>query len=509
MSIPTWPMSIVIAEFRQRVEGIAFQGIGLSADAYSPDIFELMDSLAAGSMTPGYLEVFRAATPMLAAIRRRYPSVSLPYHAEGLWWTEPDWRERPGTAMELDLVVEQARTLGSPWINHECASKRLGPYAFGTYLPPLFTTDSARLVARHAAIVQQALDCALGSGREDGPLVLLELPPLTYFRAGDLSAAAFFAEIAQSCSCGFVLDMGHLWTHYRYSAVTNRITLSEFVAGFLDEFPLERVVEIHVAGLSSHPVVPAGPIALHPDLPLWLDDHAAPIPEILYDMLEQVLARPNLNSLRAVGLEVDTKPVAAIVREFEDFLLRFGSMVDADRRRVLEQRCPSDSLPNFSRSVTTGTPESDERLAEASRRYGDLIVGMPGPNGAMPALPEIDDAPLRWYREGYLPHEILIWGGDLRSMFPRTCERLREAALPLEDFVSFWLACREELPAPFDFFLLKLERFTRFVSIRCPAAGELVRQEATELQDAYEAANLPAGCESPLSLTGWKAEAGR
>lgn len=197
------------------------------------------------------------------------------------------------------------------------------------------------------------------------------------------------------------------------------------------------------------------------------------------------------------------------MRIFEDFLLRFGSMVDADRRRVLEQRCPSDSLPNFSRSVTTGTPEADERLAEASRRYADLIVGMPGPNGAMPALPEIDDAPLRWYREGYLPHEILIWGGDLRSMFPRTCERLREAALPLEDFVSFWLACREELPAPFDFFLLKLERFTRFVSVRCPAAGELVRQEAAELRDAYEAANLPAGCESPLSLTGWKAEAGR
>jgi uncharacterized protein (UPF0276 family) len=502
-------MNTVIAEFRQRVEGIAFQGIGLSVDAYSPDIFELMDSLGAGSMTPGYLEVFRAATPMLLAIRRRYPSISLPYHAEGLWWTEPDWRERPGTAKELELVVEQASALGSPWINHECASKRLGPYAFGTYLPPLFTSDSARVVARHVAVAQEIVDRALGRGRGDGPLVLLELPPLTYFRAGDLDAAAFFAEIAQGCPCGLVLDIGHLWTHYRYSAATSRIALPEFIAGFLDEFPLERVVEIHVAGLSAHPVVPDDPIALHADLPLWLDDHAAPIPEILFDMLEQVLSRPNLSSLRGVGLEVDTKPVKLISHEFEQFLLRFGNTVDACRRQALEHTLSSDPLRTPALSVTTGTPRSDERLSETARRYADLIVGLPGPNGAIPMLPDCDEAPFRWYREGYLPHEILFWGGDLRSMFPRTCERLREAACPFEDFVAFWLACREELLAPFDFFLLKLERFTRFVLTRCPEAGELVRQEAAELRDAYEAANLPAGCESAVSLMRCETETDR
>lgn len=498
-------MKSVIAEFRQRVERIAFQGIGLSVDAYSPDIFELMDSLTAGSMTPGYLEVFRAATPMLIALRRCYPSIPLPYHAEGLWWTEPGWWDQPGTAKELELVVQQARVLGSPWINHECATKRLGPYAFGTYLPPLFTSDGARVVARHVAMVQQTVDSALGCERGVGPLVLLELPPLTYFRAGDLSAATFFAEIAQSCPCGFVLDMGHLWTHYRYSATTSGVSLSEFVAGFLDEFPLERVVEIHVAGLSVHPVVPAGTIALHPDLPLWLDDHAAPIPETLYDMLEQVLGHPNLNSLRAVGLEVDTKPVKLVGHEFEQFLFRFRNTVDACRRHVLRPGLSSDPFRTPSLSVTTGPPQSDERLSENTRRYADLIVGLPGPNVTIPML-ECDDTPLRWYRERYLPHEILFWGGDLRSMFPRTCERLREAACPIENFVVFWLACREEPPAPFDFFLLKLERFVRFVLVHCPEAGELVRQESAGLRDAYDAANLPLGCESPLSLTGSETE---
>ena len=509
VSVAAASMNTVIAEFSQRVEGISFHGVGLSVDAYSPDLFELMDALAAASIAPAYLEVFRAATPMLAAIRRRYPSVSLPYHAEGLWWTEPDWWEQSETAVELGFAIEQARTLESPWINHECASKRLGPYAFGTYLPPLFTSDSARLVARHAGMVQQELDRAMGNGRVPGPLVLLELPPLTYFRVGDLSVAAFFAEIVKACPCGLVLDIGHLWTHYRYDAATRHVALRKFLADFLDEFPLERVVEIHIAGLSVHSMVPADPGALHPELPLWLDDHAAPIPEILFDMLEQVLSHPNLSSLKGVGLEVDTKPVTLIGCEFQQFLLRFGGAVAARRHPVPIRDLLREPAKKPSTPVVAGTPTSDERLAEASRRYADLIIGHEEPDEAASSLSKDDAVPLRWYREGYLPHEILYWGGDLRSMFPRTCEHLRGAALPLEDFVSFWLACHEKVPAPFDFFLLKLERFTRFVLARCPEASELARQEAAELRNAYEAANLPPVFESVASAAAHGAEGDR
>jgi hypothetical protein len=305
------------------------------------------------------------------------------------------------------------------------------------------------------------------------------------------------------------LDIGHLWTHYRYSAATSHAVLPEFVAGFLDEFPLERVVEIHVAGLASHPVAPSDPIALHAGLPLWLDDHAAPIPEILFELLEQVLSRPNLSSLRGVGLEVDTKPVTLIGREFEQFLLRFGDTLDAHRTHVSMEDQPGEPVPMCLMAGIDVALVPTERLSEASRRYADMIVGLPGPNGAIPMLPECDEAPLRWYREGYLPHEILSWGGDVRCMFPRTCERLREAACPLEGFVSFWLLCREEMPAPFDFFLLKLDRFPRFVLAHCPEAGELARREAAELRDAYEAANLPAGNESALSQTRCGTEANR
>ena len=52
-------------------------------------------------------------------------------------------------------------------------------------------------------------------------------------------------------------------------------------------------------------------------------------------MLEQVLAHPNLVSLRAVALEVDTKPIEMIVEEYAETVRRFSSSFS---RRWPEER---------------------------------------------------------------------------------------------------------------------------------------------------------------------------
>jgi hypothetical protein len=79
------------------------------------------------------------------------------------------------------------------------------------------------------------------------------MPPLTYFACGSVSIPAFFQHIADRASCGLVLDIGHLWTVYRYTGAWRRRSVEQFLAEFLDDFPLERVIEIHVAGLAPHP----------------------------------------------------------------------------------------------------------------------------------------------------------------------------------------------------------------------------------------------------------------
>ena len=125
-----------------------------------------------------------------------------------------------------------------------------------------------------------------------------------------------------------MLDMGHLWTVYRYTGAWCRQTLEAFVAEFLDAFPMERVVEIHVAGLAEFHRVPSSPDSCGwSALPYWIDSHGAPIPEVLFDLLPQVLSHPRLTSLKGVALEVDTKSIEEIVVEFRRFVEQFQSKV--------------------------------------------------------------------------------------------------------------------------------------------------------------------------------------
>ncbi len=317
--------------FVVRAARLARHGLGLSVDVYQPDLWELLAALDREGLCADYLELFKAPTPVLEAVRRRLPALPLEYHAEGLWLTQPDWETAYPWEAEVAAAAAHLRVLGSAWLTHECAAKQMAGYAFGTYLPPLFTRASAAVTARHVRRLQAQLDRLVSAapGRA-APLVLLEIPPLTYLGWGDLSPAAFFRRVAELAPCGLVLDLGHVWTQYRYSGAWRRVALRDYVADFLEEFPLERVIQIHLAGLAAHERDPQGQAAAPPR---WIDAHAAPVPEVLFDLLAQTLAHPGLANLKGVALEVDTKAIPEIVREFGRLRDEFGGSVAAATQR--------------------------------------------------------------------------------------------------------------------------------------------------------------------------------
>jgi uncharacterized protein len=453
-------MDVGSTTFRRRWADVPTLGVGLSVDVYSPDLFDVVASLDAAKMPCGYFEVFKATGPALADVRRRMANAALPYHGEGLWLTHPNLLRDSGTMEALTTVVEHGRILDSPWINLECASKSIAGYQFGTYLPPPFTPAMADVIARNASALQEYLE----------PVLLLELPPLTYFGYGELSPALFFRRIAQQAPCGFVLDIGHLWTHWRYGA--ERMPLRPWLHAFLRDFPLERVVEIHVAGLDRHPCDDGEP---DHQPPRWLDAHPAAIPEVLFEMLEAVLQQPRLSSLRGVALEVDGKDIDVIVQEFGDFQRRFGSRVDA----AIEQ--PKRCQEPFWRGERFLAPFPDSSNAERMvREYAETAVGARPVECHRPWYGDVAR-----YQRAYLPYEILTWGGDLEAMFPETCRVLDRHGVPAHRFVSWWF----EQPRPslesYDFFLLKLERFVDFVTERLPIARAMASAEAELLRRGY------------------------
>lgn len=76
-------------------------------------------------------------------------------------------------------------------------------------------------------------------------------------------------------------------------------------------------------------------------------------------------------------------------------------------------------------------------------------------------------------------------------MFPESCRRLTELDVPLQAFVRFWFRQPRTLTDPYDFFLLKIDRFLEFIRETAPEAVDTADREADELRRAYQAANEP------------------
>ncbi|HEY7534068.1 MAG TPA: DUF692 family multinuclear iron-containing protein, partial [Nitrospiraceae bacterium] len=389
---------------------------------------------------------------------------------------------------EISHAVDHVSILESPWLNHECATKQMAGYSFGTYLPPLYTPVSAEIAAENIAIVQSALDDRCRRPNGSTPLFLLEMPPLTYFAAGTLRISDYFRLVAERVACGFVLDMGHLWTVYRYTGAWRRVSLTRFLEEFLEEFPLERVVEIHVAGLALHAGIDVADCS-GSELPLWLDAHAAPIPSVLFDMLEQVLSHNRLTSLKGVALEVDTKAIDLIVAEFEQAWKRFGSQIQDALARGVSRSHVYDVPQHVAPSIIG--PLEREHLSRSYVHYANIVSGLTAPSGGEWAHLAHDPQGLAQYRDVYLPVEILEWGGSLIEMFPETCRALHQHGIALDRFVSYWFHTPRPMSQPYDFFLLKIDRFVDFVQETLPETLHVTRHEADGLRTAYAEANEP------------------
>ncbi|MHB8482433.1 MAG: multinuclear nonheme iron-dependent oxidase [Nitrospiria bacterium] len=291
--------------FLNRVRSIPFHGTGLSVDLHVPDLFDLIHALNKASLSFDYLEIYRGPLSHLKPVQHYFKnSLPLEYHADGLWFTQPEFNQTPWKK-ECEKIISETGCLNSRWITHECATKQINGYSFGTYLPPLLTEKSADLTGRQSALIQDNLDKT--TGELSSPLFLIETPPFYTFAVGDISLDRFFQIISESTPCGFLLDIGHVYTYYLTTENGNEVSPDDFFENFLDKFPLERVVQIHLGGL-------------RPFHNTFLDDHGSLIPEILFRLLEKTLQNRRLINLKGLALEVDTKEIDLIISEYKTFL---------------------------------------------------------------------------------------------------------------------------------------------------------------------------------------------
>jgi hypothetical protein len=253
---------------------------------------------------------------------------------------------------------------------------------------------------------------------------------------------------------------------------------------------MERVVEIHVAGLATRDA--NNPHEVNSELPEWLDAHAAAIPPVLFEMLEQVLGHRSLTNLRGVALEVDTKSIDLIVGEFAQVSRRFGPLIQEAMSRVTRVSLLSERSSNGGHASTAVSQLDQQQLCDDYGRYAEIVSGLAAPSGDEWNVVALDREGLERYRTSYLPHEILQWGGALTGMFPESCRALRQHGIELEAFVGFWFREARPVTQVYDFFLLKIERFVEFVREMAPDMRACAEQEAEQLRAAYAEANETA-----------------
>src|SRR5256885_8760072 len=168
-----------------------------------------------------------ASDPWWPAFRGRYPLLLHDYLGQ---LPEP-----------LDeRSIQRARALAelyrSPWVaeHFQCLHTEDGRYNLNYVFPPLYTEEFLDRFVRNA--------CAL-KARLDQPLVMENIPGYFDVQASQMSEPTWLRRFFEATGTGFLLDLPHVWlqAHYRKTAP----------ARWLAEFPLEHVVELHVAGVAD------------------------------------------------------------------------------------------------------------------------------------------------------------------------------------------------------------------------------------------------------------------
>src|SRR5207249_693304 len=100
--------------------------------------------------------------------------------------------------------------------------------------PPLYTEEFLARFIRNACALQACLE---------QPLVMENIPGFFDVKASQMPEPMWLRRFFEATGAGFLLDLPHVWLEAHYHDMAPE--------RWLAEFPLEHVVELHVAGVAD------------------------------------------------------------------------------------------------------------------------------------------------------------------------------------------------------------------------------------------------------------------
>ena len=162
----------------------------------------------------------------------------------------------------LSALATFAREVGSPWhSDHLCFGS-----VDGTELHELLPLPLNREFAEHVATRVMRAQDALGL-----PMAVENISYYAHPGAVEMNEAEFVTEVVARSGCSLLLDVNNVYVNSRNHGFDPREMISRM--------PLDRVVQIHVAGHDES------------DPELLVDTHAEPIRDEVYALLEFTLEK--------------------------------------------------------------------------------------------------------------------------------------------------------------------------------------------------------------------------
>lgn len=185
----------------------------------------------------------------------------------------------------LDHVARVAEAVEPPWFSEHIAFTRADGVEIGHLMPLPFTREAVETVAGNVAALKRAIP---------GVPIALENIAYTFVLPGaEMTEDAFVRAVLEEADCGLLLDLENVHANSRNHGFDP--------IAYLETLPLERVIEVHLAG----GVVREGEYA---------DTHTRPVPEESWKLLEWLAPRA---AIRAVIIERDDNlpPFAELLEE--------------------------------------------------------------------------------------------------------------------------------------------------------------------------------------------------
>lgn len=172
----------------------------------------------------------------------------------------------------LSKLAKLVKQLNPPWWSEHICFTKAGGVDIGHLSPLPYTWEAVDVVCRNIEQVRRYIDV---------PLILENITYMLTLPGAEMTEAQFLTEIVERSDCGLLLDVTNLYT--------NAVNHSNDVCSFLEQLPLERVVQLHFVGGHWHDGV-------------LIDSHSHSTPLEIWKLMDEVVSRA---PVKGVVLERD------------------------------------------------------------------------------------------------------------------------------------------------------------------------------------------------------------